>query len=352
MPSPYPWHYTLRWPFYYQFPSTKRHVKLEKMPLTMLQFDQKSKDKALKLVFCGDIMVMQGDIIPKLHPEVCQFISSANALIGNCEAPLGNHQPDHNAHYGIKFHMSHDILTDIISQTGLPSFKWYLSMTNNHTGDMGLQSALETANIMRELGVNPLGRWQKDSLPISTFNIEKVRFGIIAWSDWMNCEIFSAYDPVALRRVHIENINWQEIKEQFKIDCLIALPHWEYEFQHFPHKSSQRFAQNLFKNKGIDILVGAHTHTLQPLERFGQGFCFYNLGNFCGLGVAWPVRMTPLLKVYIDSEKGKILGYEFKIFAQVNSDKKVDILPLNLVSRGLRNKIIKRVGLLFDGDII
>jgi poly-gamma-glutamate synthesis protein (capsule biosynthesis protein) len=345
MPSPYPWHYSLRWPIYYRWPSTKRRVDLKKMPLKLLPKD--AARKSLKIVFCGDIMVMQGDVIPTLHQEVCQFIASADALIGNCEAPLGYHQPNEKSRYGIKFYMSQDCLANIIEQTGLPPSKWYLSMANNHTGDMGLQAALDTDIIMQELHINPLGRWHKDSLPLTVFNLGPIRFGIIAWTDWMNCEVFSESDPVALRRKHIENINWQAVKQELNIDCLIALPHWEYEFQHFPHNSSQRFARSLFE-KGLDILVGIHTHTLQPLERFGQGLCFYNIGNFCGLGVAWPVRMAPLLKMHIDAETGTIMGYELKIFAQVNSDKKVDILPLELISKTLRDKMTKRLELLFE----
>ena len=348
MPSPYPWHYTIRWPIYYHWPSTKRHIALKKEPLKILPSNLSMEKQAIKIVFCGDIMVMQGDVIPKLHPEVCEFIADANALIGNCEAPLGRHKPNPDTHYGIKFYMSRDYLENIIQQTGLDPAKWYLSITNNHTGDMGIQPALDTDVIMRELKINPLGRWQKDKLPLTIFNIGNVNFGVIAWTDWMNCDIFSKDDPITLRRAHFENIDWETIKKELNIHCLIALPHWEYEFQHFPHQSSQNFAKNLFENKAVDILVGIHTHTLQPLERFGQGFCFYNIGNFCGLGKAWPVRMAPLLKMHIDPDTGKAIGYELKIFAQVNGDKKVDILPLELISKKLRDKITKRIDLLFN----
>lgn len=349
MPSPYPWHYTLRWPIYYRHPSTKRHVNLQKLPLKSLPLKNKD-EKTLKLVFCGDIMVMQNDVIPTLHPEICEFISDADALIGNCEAPLGYHKPNPETRYGIKFYMSRDCLENIIQQTGVAPEKWYLSMTNNHTGDMGLQPALDTELIMQELKVTPLGRWQKDSPPITIFNLGYVRLAIIAWSDWMNCEIFTNDDPVAIRRHHVEAVDWLKIKEEFNIDCLIALPHWEYEFQHYPHKSSQAFAKKLFEKNGVDILVGIHTHTLQPLEKFGNGFCFYNLGNFCGLGVAWPVRMAPLLKVYLNSVTGKILGYELKIFVQVNGDNRVDILPMHLAPEKLQEKIINRVNLLYDSS--
>lgn len=349
MPSPYPLHYTIRWPFYYRRPSVKRHVDLSKMPLKAT-FKDIPAEQTLKVLFCGDIMVMQKDIVPKLHPEVANLISSVDALIGNCEAPLGKQKLNPQAHYGIRFYMAEEFLTGIIKQTDLAPSKWHLSITNNHTGDVGLQPALDTEHIFKELGITTLGRWKKDEPPVTVFTVGQTRFGVIAWTDWMNCEIFSEEDPVALRRKHIEHIDWPTIKKQLKIDCLIALPHWEYEFQHFPHKASQTFAKNLFEKQGIDLLVGVHTHTLQPLEKFGKGLCFYNLGNFCGLGVAWPVRMAPLLEMHIDATNGEIVGYALHVFAQVNSENNIDIVPLRLAPPKLRDHLISRLGMLFDSS--
>lgn len=346
MPSPYPWSYTLRWPFYYYYPSIKQHTRLKKMPL--IQSTQLDQSSLLKIVFCGDIMVMQGDTIPRLHHQVSQFISNSDILIGNCESPLGHHKPNPNAHYGIKFNMSKDYLSGIIHQTSLAPSKWYLSMANNHTGDMGYQAAIETEHIMKELQINPLGRWKNDHVPLTVLTIKGIKVGIIAWTEWMNCNIFSNIDPVVLRRNHIENIEWKKIKDQLQIDNLIAFPHWGYEFQHFPYKESRCFAKNIIENNAVDLIVGAHTHTLQPLEKFSSGLCFYNLGNFCGLGVAWPVRIIPLLKVFIDTTSKKIESYELKIFAQINNNNQVNILPISLVPEKFKRKVMERVHVLYE----
>lgn len=351
MPSPYPWHYNLRWPFYYRYPSIKQHIHLSKMPLK-INCPRSNDKNFLKLLFCGDIMVMQGDVIPILHDKICQLISSADILIGNCEAPVGYHKRNPNAHYKFNFFMPSEYLAAIIKQTNLPASKWYLSTANNHTGDVNYQATLDNFQILKDMKITPLGRWQSNILPLTIFELKNVRFGIIAWTDWMNCEIFPENDPGAFRRKHIENIDWLSVKKQLYLNRLIAFPHWEYEFQHYPHLSSQFFAKKLLLNQGVDLLVGVHTHTLQPVENFGNKLCFYNLGNFCGLGIAWPVRMVPLLEIYFDLCTGNFSGYHLHIFAQVNSDNRVDILPLTLAPAKLQLNIINRLNLLYEGNPI
>lgn len=346
MPSPYPIHYTLRWPFYYHFPSMKKHIHLEKMPLSVIP--TAPADEMLELVLCGDMMVLQKDTIPTLHSDVCAFIASADAMIGNCEAPLGNHKPNPTIKYRMKFDMSRDYLSNVIDQTGLPSSKWYLSVANNHISDYGYDRMMQTKDIMQDMGINPVGFLQKDSPPLNIVTINNLRVGMIAWTDWVNCKIKNQHDFFFAERNDIESVDWALVKKHHHIDLLIALPHWEYEFQQYPRKSSQQLAHALFSNNAVDLLVGAHTHMLQPMEKIEQGYCFYNLGNFFGLGAAWPVRMAPLLKVFVDKKSGRILGYDLKVFAQVNGVDRVDIVPLSEAPDDLREKITLRLHDLFQ----
>ena len=101
----------------------------------------------------------------------------------------------------------------------------------------------------------------------------------------MNCEIFSSQHQGAARLKNIENINWESVKKSYQLNSLIGLPHWEYEFQHFPKMKTRDIAKKLIDQMGFNLLLGAHPHTLQPMEWFQQGICLYSIGNFCGLGI-------------------------------------------------------------------
>ncbi|WP_026069480.1 CapA family protein [Legionella tunisiensis] len=159
MASPYPWHYTLRWPLYYNWPSIRNHTHLESAPDQHQFLDAKPDD--ISLLFCGDIMVQPGDRIPELHHELCDLIHSVDLFIGNCESPLNSHHLNSHAKYRFVFNMPREYLAGILKQTGLSPAQCLLSMANNHTGDQTYQACLNTFDFLNDMGIIPLGRYEK-----------------------------------------------------------------------------------------------------------------------------------------------------------------------------------------------
>jgi len=349
MGSPYPLHYTLRWPFYYTWPSVKNHSSMSPKPVEHHFTPVDNKDY-ISLNFCGDIMLTQKDRVPLLHPAVTTLINSADLFIGNCEAPVGPHDLNPAAKYNLIYHMPRLFLTRIMQQTNLPPNQWILSLANNHAGDKGKEAFFTSVNILQDIGVTPVGHIQHNELPLTIMERNGLRIGIVAWTHWMNRKVFSIREGAGLFE-HIEGINWNEVKKSKELDILIGLPHWEYEFQHFPKNKTRHIASNLINNAGFNLLIGAHPHTLMPMEWFPNGICAYSLGNFCGLGMAWPVRLIPILEVKVGirpEHKGNIIGYKLHYFAQVNNKDTMEILPLSEVAPTLKAKLLKRLALVYQ----
>jgi hypothetical protein len=306
----------------------------------------------LRLLFCGDIMVQNKDAIPALHPELCELIQSADLFIGNCEAPLGNHQPNHHIKYGFIFNMPRYYLENIIQQTGLPPAQWLLSTANNHTGDIDYAAYSKTYDILTDMGVTPLGRYTEDDLPLRIVHHKGLRIGFVVWTEWMNRDIFTDH-PGVFRHTHVMNHNWRMIKSNHQLDYLFGVPHWEYEFQHYPHQQTRTLAKTLIDEKGIDFLVGVHTHTLQPMEWFEYGMCAYNLGNFCGFGRAWSVKLIPLLEVRLNlhkNAKNRLDSYRLHYFYQQCIDNKTHIIPLQLAPLAKQNRLRQLIGRLYESE--
>lgn len=350
MGSPYPLHYTLRWPFYYMWPSIKNHSKIPLRPLQH-HFIEADREDYIRLHFCGDIMLTQKDRVPNLHHNVCELINSSDLLIGNCEAPVGDHPLNENAKYNLIYHMPEQFLTKIMRQLTLAPQKILLSVANNHAGDKDKAAFFRTLDIFSELGISALGYHKHTDLPLTIIELNGVKIGFAAWTHWMNREIFVRNEGV-FRTETILSMDWGRLKEEHHLDTLIGLPHWEYEFQHFPKHTTRKTASHLMM-QGFNLLIGAHPHTLQPIEWFSNGMCAYSLGNFCGLGLAWPVRLIPILEVRLgikDNNKGKVLGYKLHYFAQVNSKHSMDIVPLEEISPKLQQKLLKRLSLIFQTE--
>lgn len=60
---------------------------------------------------------------------------------------------------------------------------------------------------------------------------------------------------------------------------LIAVVHWGYEFSGLPFPADRAWARRAF-DAGVDLVIGHHSHVIQPIERFGTKTVAYSLGNF------------------------------------------------------------------------
>jgi poly-gamma-glutamate synthesis protein (capsule biosynthesis protein) len=62
-------------------------------------------------------------------------------------------------------------------------------------------------------------------------------------------------------------------------DLVIISLHWGVEYARHPQESQRRIARELI-DAGGDLVIGHHTHTPQPVERYKTGLIAYSLGNF------------------------------------------------------------------------
>ena len=62
-------------------------------------------------------------------------------------------------------------------------------------------------------------------------------------------------------------------------DVVIVLPHWGSEYVPRPNVIQRVWAKE-FMDAGATLVVGNHSHIIQPMETFPNGFAFYALGNF------------------------------------------------------------------------
>ena len=65
-----------------------------------------------------------------------------------------------------------------------------------------------------------------------------------------------------------------------KADLKILTLHWGNEYIHRPSMMQRNMAYRLI-DAGADIIVGHHSHVIQPYEKYKAGHIFYSLGNFC-----------------------------------------------------------------------
>lgn len=91
--------------------------------------------------------------------------------------------------------------------------------------------------------------------------------------------------PVPSGKDYLVNVyDAEQVKEDIesvrdKVDVLIVAMHWGVEYATTPNASQEEIAQYL-ADLGVDIILGAHPHVLQPITWIDDTLVMYSLGNF------------------------------------------------------------------------
>ena len=91
--------------------------------------------------------------------------------------------------------------------------------------------------------------------------------------------------PVPSGKDYLVNVyDENKVKEDIaairdKVDVLIVAMHWGVEYATNPNSNQQEIAKYL-ADLGVDIILGAHPHVLQPITWIDDTLVMYSLGNF------------------------------------------------------------------------
>ncbi len=84
-------------------------------------------------------------------------------------------------------------------------------------------------------------------------------------------------------------------KLQGEVDRIIVYPHWGGRTEGYllPDPALVPVAHTLI-DAGADLIVGHHSHTLQPYEVYKGKYIFYSLGNFCFADICFEGKLIHL----------------------------------------------------------
>jgi poly-gamma-glutamate synthesis protein (capsule biosynthesis protein) len=350
MGRPFSWKYSLSSFIAFFQPSTDMRVPLLFEPPA---FPVRSgpKGRVFHMILGGDIMTSRTGLVPRVAPKIREFLAGADLCIANCEGPVGPAKKDEKVFPWINFGMEETFLRSFLEELALSPFQCVLSVANNHMGDRGLRGLQATLANLGRMGVRAVGQMEGEKPPILCLEVNGFRLGFAAWTHWQNRRAFDDV-PAVLRAREVLGWDWQAIKKEHRIDCLVGIPHWGYEFQHFPRPEERRLAESLLKN-GFDILAGHHSHVLQPLEWLGENPCFYSLGNVNGPPfpfLSWPIRLGAFLEIALTadgSDRARVARFAVHPFFRRDIGGKECLSLLEEAPTPLRRKLQDRMNRLF-----
>jgi poly-gamma-glutamate synthesis protein (capsule biosynthesis protein) len=300
--------------------------------------------KTVRLVFLGDISAVANRRTPEIDAGLASIIASADLVIGNCESPIVRKGRTLRTRLGVHHAMDTGFLLGLLAAMDIDSDRLVLSLANNHVLDQGIGGYAETRDSLGSLGIRTIGT--TDHAPVTTLAVEGVAVGLVAFTDWRN----GAARDFARRILmtgQLAKENWHSVCAAHA-DLICAVPHWDWEFRHFPRDGTRALAHRLAA-QGIGLIAGHHAHVVQPVERIGDAVVAYGLGDFLGTAFfrqPWPGRIGAMLVADVSADKltkGRIAAYEMVPFVRLRDGGREKLVGIGRLNGALREKVSERL---------
>ena len=282
---------------------------------------QSTENPNIEINVVGDVHNMnpvQTHSISKLKSA----FSTGDLNILNLETAITNYNVKEIKKYNFK---SEAHFLDTLSQTGFNLF----NIANNHTYDYGLPGFKDTLKALEDRNLTYVGGGVDKLAAYNgvTLEIKGMRLGILSFAKVNGGpkSIATASKPGITDGYNDKEV-LKSIKEMKKhSDLVIILTHWGAENNTCP-RSIERTSASSWLKAGADIIIGGHSHTIQPIEFKENKLVSYSLGNFIFYSTSKLNRQTGILHLTITPTKK--ITYFFTPYV-IDIKSKVPALDLN-----------------------
>ena len=268
---------------------TKETLPIQKSPITTIHIKAAGDLNVTDAVVNAGMAVNSYDFSP-VFKDVAAILSDADLTVMNfegniCGAPYGSGTTSAPA----------ELLT-ALRGCGVD----LLQMANSCAINNGLNGLTSTLRAIRSAGIEPVGAFSsseefKKSKGYTMTEIQGVKVGFVAFTKGLGGRGMPAgsedlvnilYTDYATEYQKIDKTRITSIlksMEEEKPDLTVALLHWGSEYNDDISKTQTQIV-SLLKKNGVDVIIGTHPHTLQPIEfdKSTGTLVAYSLGDFFG----------------------------------------------------------------------
>lgn len=298
----------------------KVNKKEDKVITTTIKKKEPSK---ISLVMVGDCLIhrfvyedaYQGNntySFKKMFTEVKDLISGSDLAYYNQESNIGGKALGLSAYP--RFNSPEEIGDDMINL----GFN-LVSLANNHTMDKGEKGVINSVNYWKtKPGVYYTGEALSDEDRESNIKIEEkngIKYAFLSYTTVTN-GLVPEKGKEYLTNIYSEEKVKNDIDKVKDADLIIVAMHWGVEYTTYP-TDEQKTIANYLSSLGVDIIIGNHAHSIQPVEMVNDTLVFYALGNFIssqdtidkrtGVLVSLDITKDENDNILIDNIKGNLI---------------------------------------------
>lgn len=215
----------------------------------------------------------------KMYADIKKEVKDSDIAFINQETVLGGSE------LGLSGYPTFNSPTEIAKNLEDTGFN-LVNLATNHSLDKyesGISNEL-AAFAKTDMVVNGVYTSQEAYEQIPTFKKKGITFSFLAYTYGTNG--IEAPNPYNVSYFSDEKITSDVAKAKEISDAVIVSAHWGDENTFAPNDYQKHYAQ-LFADLKVDVVIGTHPHTIQPVEwvngaEGNQTLVVYSLGNFIG----------------------------------------------------------------------
>lgn len=259
----------------------------------------------------GDIMVYAEQLSSAMQTDgtydfsgsfadISQYTLAGDLTVGNLETTLSGADVS-GGYQGRPEFNSPESLAQNLADIGFD----VLSTANTYSLQHGITGLVSTMRNIRQAAISNVGTYytaedrQKDGGALIC-EVDGINIAVLAYTKGANAMQVPAgyeYSVNFLYKDYYTNYSILDTEtiladltavKALDVDIIIFMAHWGEEWSSTPNASQTELANTLFEN-GVDIIIGSHSHVLQPIEKRTiktvdgedkEVFVCYSLGNF------------------------------------------------------------------------
>lgn len=273
----------------------------------------------------------------KMFTEVEPLIKNHDLAFYNQESNIGGKSLGLSAYP--RFNSPEEIGDDMINL----GFN-LVSLANNHTMDKGEQGVINSVNYWKtKPGVYYTGEASSEEDRESNIKIQEkngIKYAFFAYTTVTN-GLLPPSGKEYLTNIYSKEKAQADInKVKDKVDLIIVSMHWGEEYTTTPNTSQKNIAKEL-SDMGVNLIIGNHAHSLQPVEMIGDTLVFYALGNFISAQDTPDKQTGALVTLNIEKQKdGTIKFNDIKanlIYTYFKGSSNFKIYPYTKLDNSLLN---------------
>ena len=320
----------------------------KKTIITTTTTTKKEEPKELSMVMVGDCLIHRfvytdasnGDgsySFSKMFTEVEDLIKGHDLAFYNQESNIGGKELGLSAYP--RFNSPEEI-GDAMVDLGFN----LVSLSNNHTMDKGEKGVINSVNYWKtKPGVYYTG--QALSLEERESNIKILEKNGIRYAFFAYTTVTNGLLPPTGKEYLTNIYSEEKVKEDIekvkdKVDLIIVSMHWGEEYTTYPNTSQKNIAKYL-SSLGVDLVIGNHAHSIQPVEMIDDTLVFYALGNFISAQDTKDKQTGALVSLKITKQlDGKIVFSDIKadlIYAYFKGSRNFKVYPYSKLDNNLLN---------------